>query len=67
MKKRSVLEYTLLEYTLNDVKSIIGKWLYIIEDDKIIDVILGAAIANKLESDPTWLIKKFNNNCKYLK
>ncbi len=54
MKKRSVLEYTLLEYTLNDVKSIIGKWLYIIEDDKIIDVILGAAIANKLELDSIW-------------
>lgn len=45
----------LLEYTLEDLKAEIAKYLYL-EDTRIIDVILGTIVANKIKGDPLWLL-----------
>jgi hypothetical protein len=44
-----------LKYPLTELKEVIHKWFYI-EDDRIIDVIMAAYIANRFKADPVWLI-----------
>jgi hypothetical protein len=44
-----------LEYPLSEVKNVVHKWLYL-EDDRIIDVLLGTFLANQLGGDPVWLV-----------
>lgn len=40
---------------LSEVRKVIQKWLYL-EDSGLIDIILAAAVANSLQSDPLWLL-----------
>ena len=42
-------------FTLAKMKKTIHKWLYI-ENDEIIDVMLGVYVANRFRTDPLWLI-----------
>jgi hypothetical protein len=44
-----------LSYHLFDVKQVIKKWLHL-DDDSVVDVILGAYIANRFDGDPLWLM-----------
>jgi len=44
-----------LTYTIFDVKDTVKKYLYL-EDDTIIDILMGAFLANQLKADPFWLI-----------
>lgn len=44
-----------LQYPLGRVKEIVHKWLYL-EDDRVVDIIIAAHIANQFTTDPTWLL-----------
>lgn len=44
-----------MKYPLEAVKKTVNKWLYL-ENDEIVDVILGAYLANQLKTDPLWLV-----------
>jgi hypothetical protein len=44
-----------LKFTLDDVKGVVHKWLYL-EDDRIIDVMMASYVANRLKADPLWMI-----------
>jgi len=46
---------TELQYPLSEVKKTIKSWLYL-EDDTVIDVILGTQVANQLKTDPNWML-----------
>lgn len=41
--------------TLEGVKAVFRKWLFIGADDEVIDVIMACAIDRKLSGDPLWL------------
>ena len=44
-----------LSCSLDDVKKVIQKWLYL-EDTSMVDIMCAGVVANLFQSDPTWLI-----------
>lgn len=44
-----------LTFPLSEVKKVFNKWLYL-EDDRIIDVALATAVANRFPGDPLWVL-----------
>jgi len=44
-----------LQFPLTEIKVVANKWFYM-EDDSIIDVIVGTYIANRFNADPLWMI-----------
>ena len=46
---------TRLKYPLDEVKSVVKKHLFI-EDDSVVDVMIAAHLANRLEADPLWML-----------
>lgn len=44
-----------LKYPLAEIKAVANRWFYM-EDEQIIDVIVGTYIANRFNADPLWMI-----------
>ena len=44
-----------LKYPLTELKKVVSKWLYP-ENDTIVDIVTAVYVANRLESDPLWLM-----------
>jgi hypothetical protein len=56
LKKRSLKKTARsISFTMDDLKGIIHKYLYL-EDDTIVDVMMGAYVANRLPGDPSWIL-----------
>lgn len=49
------IKKNVLAYPLTEVKKVIAKYL-VLEDDRVIDVMLAVAVANDLKTDPNWLL-----------
>jgi len=46
---------SVLEFSLDNVKAVIRKYLYL-EDERIIDVILATYVGNLIKGDPLWVL-----------
>jgi hypothetical protein len=51
----AIMTATELKYSLVEVKEVIKKWLSL-EDDTVVDVMMGTYVANLFKSDPLWTL-----------